>query len=455
MAYSMALNTVYNQYLTTYAPKKSDTRYDTHKRSELKGITNSMARVNKDAPLYKIDDSDESRQYVIGLKEESRLLQNTIASVMGNAASTKLDGKIAYSSDENIVTAKYIGDNNNTNLALTDSEYDEEGSVVTAEREVPSYDIEVKSLATSQVNIGRYLPKDTLGIEPGDYSFDLTVAGQGYEFQFSIKESDTNVDVQNRLSRLINNSNIHLKSSVEEDGEGNSSLRIESTQVGVHSGDNGKIFDITDANNEKGYGSVDYLGIDYVASEATNAEFVVNGIETSASSNTFILEKDYEITLNGVSPEEGITATVGVKPDTEAAIDNINNLIGGYNQFIKAVSEYKNNQEKSNSLLGEMNGIAGLYSAGMSRMGINIAEDGTMQIDKDRLGEAILADDAKESVSHLREFSDAMMRKTKQVSLNPVNYLKKTVVEYKNPGKTFLSPYVASAYAGMMFNSYC
>lgn len=442
---SMALNTVYNQYLTTYAPKKSDTKYDTHKKSELKSITNSMALVNKDAPLYKIDNSEETREYVVGLKEESRMLQNTIASVVGNGEAD-LDGKVAYSSNENMVLAKYVG----SEELLAGSE---EGDGVTSPGgEIPSYNIEVESLAVSQVNLGKYLPKDSLGIEPGDYTFDLTVNGQGYEFQYSINDTDTNFDVQSRLSRLINNSGIHLSSTVEEDDEGNSALRIESNQVGIHFGDTGRAFDITESSGDKS-GSVAYFGIGEVTREASNAKFIVNGIEASASSNTFILEKTFEITLTGVSPEEGITATVGVKPDTEAAIENINSLIGGINQFIKTVNEYKQSQERAGGLLGEIGSIAGIYKDGMSSAGINFAEDGTMEIDEKKLGDTIINDEG-EALNSLKGFTNAMMRKSRQISLNPVSYMNKTVVEYKNPGKTFLNPYTASAYAGMMFNSY-
>ena len=78
-----------------------------------------------------------------------------------------------------------------------------------------------------------------------------------------------------------------------------------------------------------------------------------------------------------------------------------------------------------------------------------------MSIDKDKLSTAIVADDAAQSVNTLKEFSNAMMRKSRQISLNPISYVDKTVVEYKNPGKTFSNPYTSSAYAGLMFNSYC
>ncbi len=449
MANSLILNTIYNQYLTTYAPNKSDTRFDTHKRSELKGITNSMARVNKDAPLYKIDSTPDARKYIIGMKEESRMLQNTISSVMGNAGTVELDGKIAYSSNENIATAKYVGSQDNTQYESAD-----DGQILRSEGEIPTYEVEVQSMATSQVNIGDFLNKETLDIAPGDYSFDLNVGGQGYEFQYTIRPDDTNYEVQSRLSRLINNSNIHLSSSVIEDGEGNSSLKIESAQVGIHFGESSRAFEITD-NGGSGSGSVEYLGIDYVAREASNAHFTVNGVEAESASNTFILEKNYEITLNGVTAEGDGPITIGVKPNTEAAVENINNLIGGYNRFVKTMSEYRDKQTRSNGLVQETGSIAKLYAEGMGRMGINIAQDGTLEVDEEKLRNSIVDEDSELGMTSLRDFSGAMLRKAKQVSLNPVSYVDKTVVEYKNPGKTFLSPYVASAYAGMMFNSYC
>ena len=454
MAYSMALNAIYNQYLTTYAPKKSDTRYDTHKKSELRGITNSMKKLNKDAPLYKLNITPETNEYIVGIKEETRLLQNAIAASIGDAEHAKLDGKIAYSTDENIATAKYVGEDKAE--GYLPGEDTEEGSVVSKDSSVPSYNIEVQSLATAQVNMGTFLPKDSRDIEPGDYSFDMTVGGLGYEFQYSIRPEDTNFDVQNRLSRLINNANIHLVSSVEEDGEGNSSLRIESTQVGIRAGERSKIFDISDNPNNPGSGSVDYLGINYVAREATNAHFTVDGIEAEASSNSFVLEKNYEITLTGVSPEEGRGTTIGLKPDTEAAVENISNLVGGFNQFMTAVGRYNESQAGSRALSREIKGIVGLYQEQMRNIGISVGESGTMDIDKEKLSDAILDGEQNSNASRaLKQFSNAMMRKARQVSLNPVSYLDKTVVEYKNPGKTFSSPYVASAYAGMMFNSYC
>ncbi len=450
---SSVLNTVYNQYLTTYAPKKSDTRYDTHKRSELRSIYNSMAKVNRDAPLYKIDNSAETKKYVIGIKEEARLLQNSIISILGNKDSSSFN-KIAYSSNENIISAKYIGDND-TNLISDSEPTPTDESVVSKNGIEKEYDIEVTSLATPQVNLGKYLPKNEMSLTPSNYSFDVTVNEQGYEFQYSINEGETNFDIQNKLSRLINNSGIHLHSTVEEDGNGNSALKIVSAQVGVNFGQKQQVFSIKDNNSGLSTGSVNYFGLDYVANEASNAHFKVNGMEASAPSNSFIIGKKYEVTLNGISANEGETVAIGIKPDTEAFAENITNLIGGYNQFIKSVSEYQNNQSKSAELINEMQGIAKFYSSSMNQLGVNLTEEGTLVLDKEAFNNAIVSDEISDSFSSLKDFSSAMLRKSRQISLNPVNYVNKTVVAYKNPGKAYPSPYVTSAYAGFMFNSYC
>ena len=57
MANIAALNTVYNHFMTTYAPQGTNTKYDTHKKSELRGVYNSIVKLNKDAPLFLLDPS--------------------------------------------------------------------------------------------------------------------------------------------------------------------------------------------------------------------------------------------------------------------------------------------------------------------------------------------------------------------------------------------------------------
>ena len=164
MAYSAALNTVYNHYLTAYAPKGT-TRYDTHKRSELRSIYNSIVKLNKESPLYLPDTSKESQIFAVGLKENARQLRNTIASLGGLDEGELLNKKTAYSSNSDLVEASFIGD------------IPEDGTI-------PSYNIEVTALASGQTNIGSFLPSSKAIALPEDtYSFDVTINDLSYEFQ--------------------------------------------------------------------------------------------------------------------------------------------------------------------------------------------------------------------------------------------------------------------------------
>lgn len=429
------LTNVYNFYMTTYAPKSSSP-YDSHKKSELRSVYNSIVKMNKESPLCILDTSKEAQEFAVGMKENARELRNTIASLGGLDDEELLNKKVAYSSNDNIVSATYIGD------------AADEDSVV-------SYDIEVNRLASPQINIGKFLPGDeVVGLSPSTYSFDVNIDDLNYEFQFNIKAGDTNRDVQRRLGRLINNAGIGMSASVEASEDNKSYLRIESSATGTKD-DSDLLFNITDHRTSKTAGAVEYFGLDYTSNTPSNASFLVNGREMTASSNHFTLEHTYELELNGVSSEEGETASVGLKTDVESLAENINTLVRGYNSFLKAVSEYKERQPKSNRLYNEMSSVARVYAKGLTSMGLNLNLDGTLEVDNDILKSAAISDDAKECFSSMKGFTNSVLRKTGQVSLNPMNYVNNIIVAYKNPGKNFASPYITSAYSGMLFNSYC
>ena len=450
---SSVMTTVYNQYSTTYMPRKSDTRYDSHKRSELRTICANMAKVNRDNPLYLFKPTPDTQKYIVDLKENVRNLRNTIIDSWGGVENADFNGKIAYSTNENVVSAKYIG--NQANLGQLPGNAEEDGVVVSTKGEIPTYDIEVISLASPQVNLGKYLPMEERTLKPGDYSFDVNIHDLGYEFQFTINENDTNHEIQQRLSRLINNSKIGLNASVEQDGEGLSALRIESTRVGIDFGQSSRIFSISESSAGRTSGAVDYFGINYVAREASNAHLKINGTEAQASSNTFILQNDYEVTLNGISENEGQTTVIGVKPDTIALQENISRLIGGYNDFIRSMNEYRETQQPSRHIARELNRIAGYYQPQIDELGITPNADGTLSLNGDKLNEAIALKESPQALSSLKSFSQSILRKSDRIALDPVNYVNKVVVAYKNPGNTFYSPYVTSAYSGMLFNNYC
>ena len=103
------MNTVYNNYMTSYAPK-SLTKYDTHKRSELRSVYNTIVKLNKDAPWYLPTTSKDTQQYAIDLKENARGLRNTIAQLGGLEKDGLFRKKSAFSTDEGVAQVSYVGD---------------------------------------------------------------------------------------------------------------------------------------------------------------------------------------------------------------------------------------------------------------------------------------------------------------------------------------------------------
>jgi len=430
---SLALNAVYNNYLAAYAPK-SLTRYDTHKKSELRNVYNTIVKQTKDAPWYLPTTDKATQQYAVDLKENARELKNTIAQLGGLEENGLLSQKRAYSSDEGVLTASYIGSQE-------------------PDGEIPDFRVEVKALASPQENLGLYLPDEKVSLAPGTYSFDVAINDLNYEFQFTINDSETNREVQERLARLISNAGIGLKASVAE-SEGRTALRLTSEATGLSAGKE-QLFSVSDHRTSKTAGTVQYFGLDYTTRQPSNARLLVNGEDYSASSNHFTISKLFEVELKGVS-EDDKPAQIGLKTDTDSLTDNIGQLVDSYNRFVQTAASYPEKDIRTKQLISELKAVVGFHGSSLEPLGITAETDGSLKMDKNLMRKAALeSEDIFETFSPLKSFSSELLRKSNQVSLNPMNYVQKTVVAYKNPGHTYVSPYNASAYSGMMFNSYC
>lgn len=426
--------TIYNHYMTTYSPRKSDARLDSHNKKELKSICDNILKLNKEAPLYLYDRSEKTTSFALSLKENSRQLQRTILNTAGSSKNDLFKNKVAFSSDEDVVSVKYIGEKS-----------ENQGDDVT-------YEVEVQDLASPQTNVGYSLPNAEKGLKPGTYSFDVTYNNLAYEFQFTVNEEDTNYDVQSKLVRLFNHANIGLQATLLTDENNTTGLKIESTQTGDGNPPGTPLFTIQ--NTSTGIDVVDYLGIDYIAKNASNAHFTINGEEGSTASNTFSMNQAFEVTLHGVSGENGEPVTIGLKADAESLKDNIRNLISGYNSFLQAADQFKA-ITASNKLSFETKSVAKLYRNELDAIGISITENGSLSIDDRLLSQTAESEDAYDLIAPLKEFSSSLYNKGEAFSRDPLHYANQRIVAYKNPGKNFNSPYASSNYSGLLFNYYC
>ena len=217
------ISSVYSYYLSQYG-HRTNSKYDTHTKSQLKNTYSKVVKINSQTPVYKLDLSSAAQKYAIDLKENARALENITQDLSDSSSGEMTFKKSAVSSDPDVVSASYIGD---SSLAADDE----------------TFDIDVKQLASTQINTGNYLQPRSKMIQPGDYSFDLSINNVTYEFQFAVESNETVNNIQNKLARLINRSNIGLTANIKEDNLGNTAINIESEATGI-SGSEPVIFKI-------------------------------------------------------------------------------------------------------------------------------------------------------------------------------------------------------------------
>ena len=429
-----AIDTAYSYYLSTYA-SKSASRYDTHKKSELRSIYNTIVKINKESPLYKFYNTGDVQKFAIDIKEGARNIKNVVASLSDDDDIGKaFQKKIAYSSQEDIVTANYIGTSKQA-------------------ENLEDFQIEVRQLAKPQTNLGTFMDKDRLDLRPDTYSFDLETNSASYEFQFNVSPSDSNYNVQQKLANLIHNAGINLQASVVEDEQGRSALKIVSGSTGRNLGEE-YLFNIAPQGNRNSMTALQVLGIEHISQPSQNAEFLLNDTERSSFTNTFSINNAFELTLHNIS-EEGNPATIGFKANIDAIADNIQTLVDSYNGIIETADKYSESQNQSARLFRDISSAAFALQNHLEPLGLMVDSHGEISIDKALLEDAVNAENSTESFSVLNDFKNLLNEKATNASLDPMKYVDKVVVVYKNPNKTLVTPYITSVYSGMMMDRYC
>jgi len=434
------LSNVYSYYLYNYL-NKSNTRSSAHKPSELKSSYNKMLKINRDAPFYKVDISEDAQKYAIDLKENARELTN-IANELSGSDEDSVNMKFkksAESSNESAVGVEYIGDNH--------------APVVN------SFEVDIKQLAASQVNTGNYLQPSSKHLAPGKYSFELNISDLTYEFELTVDNIDTTKSVQDKISRLINRSNLGLQSNVLSDSLSNTAITIESEGTGI-SNMKPTIFTIENVNTTNNdevdaqkHSLVDELGLNRTSQYPSNAIFLIDGNETTSSTNSFTIKKAFQLDFKEVTDSKPVT--ISLKDDGDAIVDSISQLVDGYNKLISVTAIESNDKFEGNKKLKrEFTNITQSYNELLKTNGLDVSDDGTLRINNESIQEATSSGNITKIFFNLGTFKNAIQSKAENIGIDPMNYVNNKIVAYKNPQRSLLSPYNTSAYSGMMFSGY-
>ena len=421
----MASMNIYNFY-NMAMPKVANTKYDSHKKSELRSLYRNMVKLNQNKPFYKLSLSDATQSYVIGIKEAAMELKTS---------SAFLSEDIDPESQKMVVST-------DSPSAISVSLITEDYSSLPSELK-----LQVNQLAATQKNQGTAVPANGSSIKPGAHYITIQKADSEYQFEINTKKDETNLRIQRRLSMSINNSNIGIRARVMESGT-SSTLNLESQVSGVGDLDDGLHFLVFDNQPDD---LVDTFGLNNTVIYPANAEFLLNGEAQISTSNQISINNGIGIELHQATGEE---ATIQLATDYTPLMEDMDDFIHYYNRLIDLANQTEGNPSGSKKLLREIKGITRHFHNALEASGLKTTENGHLEKDEALLVQSTENGNLQELFHQLSDFKNAINDATNRITLNPMEYVDKTIISYPNTKQTFPNPYMPSIYSGMLFNQY-
>ena len=274
-----------------------------------------------------------------------------------------------------------------------------------------SFTVEVFQLAASQRNTGNSLTADGFardtGFETGSQSFTLNVEDKAYTINFDVSLTDTNRDVQQKIADSINSKNTDVKASVLYDSKKNTSeLILESKVTGAEKAES---LDVKFTVSNLFKSGLDLLGLDNISQYAQNAMYSVNGgVPLTSPTNDVNVGSG----IIAVLKSEGM-ATATIIKDRDSAIEDVREMARNYNKILEA-AEKNRDDDRTNALRRQLLAIVDSSKRELSRVGIEVASNGSLRINENKLREAadngalerFVASDKSKSNGFINRLSD-------------------------------------------------
>ncbi|HXF44727.1 MAG TPA: flagellar filament capping protein FliD [Burkholderiaceae bacterium] len=275
---------------------------------------------------------------------------------------------------------------------------------VTGRAQLGTYRIAVAQLARAQSYASAGFASGTAGVGSGT----LTIrSADGATVLATINVGDAGTGTLTEIRDEINAANVGVRASLINDGA-QTRLVLTSAQTGVGNG-----FQVEASAGLSGLGLAQ-------TQAAQDAQFTVNGLAVTSSSNT-VKDKIEGLTLTltkappaGSAPGTTIEAEITVALDADAVKKSVEDFVKAYNEVEKLIAEltkYDPNTKTAAVLNGEsllrqaQNGVRSIVHATMtaaagdytrlSEVGLEIQRDGTLKLNDAKFGDALAADSAK------------------------------------------------------------
>jgi flagellar hook-associated protein 2 len=101
-----------------------------------------------------------------------------------------------------------------------------------------------------------------------------------------------------------------------------------------------------------------------------------------------------------------------------------------------------------------MSALTRSQKTSLEQIGLVVHDDASVSIDREALAKAVAPERASDTFDTLTAFRDSIGEKAQNISVNPMHYVNKVIVAYKNPGHNFATPYISSIFSGMLIDIY-
>lgn len=415
---------IYNHLSAQLVPKKRNT---THKASELKDVYKSMAKYNKNSPLYLLSLSDEKQSFMINIKEAALTLKDA-ADAFGNVDSDMYSKKILNSDDSESISGNIKG-NNIDGLP-------------------EKLSIKLDNLASEQVNVGNYLDSFDLNFVPKQHSFAISSVDGSFTFNMRITEDDTNLSVQRNIADSINSRKLGIQASVLREGD-TSALMLSSEDTGVPDTADGLFF--TAKQMSSGQNTVDVLGLNNVDVQPFNAQFTINGEQHESASNHISINKVVELDFHKPTTKP---VNISFVSDAEQVMEQLDGFVEAYNSLVDLAAAEGETRVGTRNLGNDISSIVSRHKAELESNGLHIDDNGKMVKDISILKDSIKNGGFTELFKDISAFKGDVTKATDRLSIDPLAYVDKLIVTYPNKANKANTPYTQSLYSGLIYNNY-
>ncbi len=430
----MPLLSVYNHLLQGLIMMRPN-RFDTHKKSELQNVYRDIMRLTSEQPLYKVTFDESAQEYALGIKNAALSLSSMVKELNTDDASSVFKNQILVSNQPEAVDVSVL-----------------EGSILPDE-DLP-LTVEVSSLSSPQENHGNFVPSGDSDLVSGQYNFTIGIEENVYSFQFNVSNGATNLELQKKLGDFINKTAIGLRTRIVQEPETGES-RLDLIAITAGSSDGEASFHPEDVRfpENASHGIISHFGLNQIGKAPINTCFTINGFSKEVRGRSYLYNNALTLSIKDTTD---FPVSIGKVTNQEPIMEKLRGFVEKYNSVFDFVKQQQPDNHRAKKLLYELGNTLRQFSSDLKGCGLTVSKEGTISIDEQEMYTAAGNGNLEQLFSEGSAFSTTLLKKLSDISLNPMEYLNKTVVTYPNiTAKKTLNPYVSSIYCGLLYNNYC